>query len=125
FSYKSYLPLARHLREFWPRHGHPTPRAERRLLLALAGARYGDAFRPDTGVITRSPDKRLRPDTAPIDKAPGDDPHVAFFKRVNPGHAQGDMLACLCPLNAANWLSIARWAATRACRRLRPGPATR
>jgi hypothetical protein len=35
-------------------------------------------------------------------------PDLEFFSHANPGHAEGDMLVCLCPLNMANWLSIGR-----------------
>jgi hypothetical protein len=41
------------------------------------------------------------------------DPALAFFARMNPGHAEGDMLVCLCPLDLANWLSVAARAMQR------------
>jgi hypothetical protein len=46
-------------------------------------------------------------------------PDVEFFARANPGHAEGDMLVCLCPLTLRNWLSVGRKMLERA-RRHRP-----
>jgi hypothetical protein len=43
-------------------------------------------------------------------------PELEFFARANPGHADGDMLVCLCPLSAANWLSVGVRALQRARR---------
>lgn len=38
---------------------------------------------------------------------------------ANPGHAEGDMLACLCPLTLRNWLSLATKALLRRRRQRR------
>jgi hypothetical protein len=59
----------------------------------------------------------LRPHLAGIPAARLDDPHVAFFARVNPGHVRGDELACLCELADSNL--------TRAGRRMVFGPGAR
>lgn len=104
FSCKSYLLLSRNLREYWPRHDRPTPQWEQGLIDHLAAQAYGAAWQPQRGVVARSGKKRLRPETAPLGGGGG--PDLEFFARANPGHADGDMLACLCPLTAANWLSI-------------------
>jgi hypothetical protein len=104
FSCKSYLLLSRNLREYWPRHDRPTPQWERALMDQLAAQAYGAAWLPQRGVVARSGKKRLRPETAPLGNAGG--PDLEFFARANPGHAEGDMLACLCPLTAGNWLSV-------------------
>jgi hypothetical protein len=107
FSYKSYLLLARNLRHFWPRRERQTPAWERDLMNHLAGEIYGDAWEPAWGIVVRSGRKRLRPGTAPLDRAVAGDPDFEFFAGRNPGHAQGDMLVCLCPLTVSNWLGIA------------------
>lgn len=106
FSYKSYLLLPRNFREFWPRHDCATPTWERTLMNQLATQTYGSAWQAESGVVVRSGRKRLRPDVAPLDETLSRTPDIEFFNRVNPGHAEGDMLVCLCPLNGANWLSI-------------------
>jgi hypothetical protein len=106
FSYKSYLLLSRNMREYWPRHDRATPPWERGLMHQLAARTYGNAWRPVNGVVTRSGYKRLRADTAPLGVDLSGAPDLEFFARANPGHPEGDMLVCLCPLNGGNWLSI-------------------
>lgn len=62
--------------------------------------------RPAQGIVARSGQKRLRPETAPLEQKLAGTPDLEFFARANPDHAEGDMLVCLCPLTAANWLSV-------------------
>jgi hypothetical protein len=114
-SYKSYLLLPRNFRHFWPRHDRPTPPACAALIDQLAVRLYGAAWRPDLGVVMRSGERRLRESAAPLILTRDSDPNLAFFSRANPGHPEGDMLLCLCPLTLANWLSLAN----RAFRRFR------
>lgn len=104
FSYKSYLLMPRNFREFWPRYDRPTPAWELALMDHLARQMYPEYWRPEQGIVARSGRKRLRPETAPLDAVAGD-PHLEFYARANPGHSAGDMLVCLCPLSASNWLS--------------------
>jgi hypothetical protein len=116
FSYKSYLLLPRNFREFWPRHDRATPAWEHALLNHLAIRTYGVAWQPDRGVVTRSGRKRLRPEVAPLEAKLVGGADVEYFDRANPGHAEGDMLVCLCPLSAANWLSVGVRAVERGLR---------
>jgi hypothetical protein len=113
FSYKSYLLLPRNFREYWPRHDRPTPQAQTALIDQLATRLYGPAWNPYRGVVVRSGQKRMRSSAAPLVLGPGADPVIEFFARANPGHADGDMLVCLCPLTLMNWLSVARNALQR------------
>jgi hypothetical protein len=108
FSYKSYLLLPRNFVEYWPRHDQPTPEARAALIDELASRAYGPAWRPARGVAVRSGRIRLREAAAPLPSDGDPGPDVAFFARANPGHAEGDMLICLCPLTLRNWLSVAR-----------------
>jgi hypothetical protein len=64
-------------------------------------------------VAVRSGRKRLRATTAPLVLPADADPQLEFFARANPGHAEGDMLICLCPLTTVNWLSVAEKALRR------------
>jgi hypothetical protein len=105
FSYKSYLILARNLREFWPHRSRSTPPDTAAFIDSLASEHYGPDWDPVTGVARRSGYKQLRPDTAPIDNKLRDDPDVGFFESANPGHREGDMLVCLAPLTARNLFS--------------------
>lgn len=106
FSYKSYLLLPRNFRDFWPRFDRQTPKWEHALMNQLAAQAYGSAWRPAQGVVARSGQKRLRPETAPLEQKFASTADLEFFARANPSHAEGDMLVCLCPLTAANWLSV-------------------
>jgi hypothetical protein len=113
FSYKSYLLLPRNFRHFWPRYEQPTPEPWAALINQLAAQTYGWAWRPERGVVVRTGKKRLRSTAAPLVLGPGADPALEFFARANPGHPDGDMLVCLCPLTLSNWLSLARKALQR------------
>ncbi|HEU4778849.1 MAG TPA: hypothetical protein VFS58_03115 [Steroidobacteraceae bacterium] len=115
FSYKSFLLLPRNFRQFWPRHDESTPEPRAALIDQVAMQLYGPAWRPARGIVVRSGQKRMRSTAAPLVLGPGSDPVLEFFARANPGHAEGDMLVCLCPLTLSNWLSLAR----KALRRLR------
>ena len=106
-SYKSYLLLPRNFSRFWPRHDQPTPEPQAALIDTLATRIYGPAWRPARGIVVRSGQKRMRETAAPLILARDSDPHLEFFARSNPGHAEGDMLVCLCPLSLPNWLSLA------------------
>ena len=117
FSYKSYLLLTRNFETYWPRHEQPTPEDQAALIDQLATKVYGPAWRPARGVAVRSGQKRLRETTAPLVLSADSAPDLAFFARANPGHAEGDMLVCLCPLTVSNWLSVGRKAMQRFRRR--------
>lgn len=108
FSYKSYLVLARNLREFWPRRDRPLPSDTAAFMHHLASERYGADWNRDTGVVRRTGHKQLRPETAPIANELRSDPDVSFFEAANPGHREGDMLVCLAPLTMGNLLGAIR-----------------
>ena len=118
FSYKSYLLLPKNFREFWPRFDRATPQAVTALIDHLATQVYGADWRPTLGLVAASGRKRLREHTAPVTPSLAGMPDVAFFVRANPGHAAGDMLVCLCPLSAMNWLAAGARALARASARL-------
>ena len=113
FSYKSYLLLPRNFREFWPRFDAATPQPVAALIDHLATQVYGADWQPARGLVAASGKKRLREHTAPLTPSLAALPEVAFFARANPGHAGGDMLVCLCPLSATNWLAAGARALAR------------
>jgi hypothetical protein len=114
FSYKSYLLLPKNFREFWPRFDQATPRPVAALIDHLATQVYGADWQPATGLVAASGRKRLREETAPVTSTLLQIADVAFFARANPNHTTGEMLVCLCPLSAKNWLSAGTRALARA-----------
>jgi hypothetical protein len=68
-------------------------------------------------LVLRSGRERLLETTAPLTDAELADPDIRFFAEANPGHAEGDMLLCLCPLDLKNWISVGRKARERRRRR--------
>lgn len=116
FSYRSYLLMPRDLETFWPRHDEPTPPWEARLMAEYGQRKFGSAWLGD-GVIAHAPQKRLLPQSAPLQAEMLNNPDLAFFQQANPGHAEGDMLLCLVPLTLNNWWSIFARALSRTLRR--------
>jgi hypothetical protein len=115
FSYKSYWLLPRNLRTFWPRRDAATPAWEAALVEHYGCWKFAGAWRD--GVIARSEHKRLLPQTAHLTQDLLRDPDLAFFAAANPGHREGDMLLCVCPLTFANWWGIVSHAVRRGLRR--------
>jgi len=101
-GYRTWRFLPVFFREFHPNPEAPTPPHVRRLIDALGAARFGDEYLADAGVVRFRHATPLRRGIADITDERLRDPRVAFFARMNPGHADGDELACLCPLSRAN-----------------------
>lgn len=94
-----YLPLF--FRNFAPSHDRSDAR-DLRLLRSIAAARYGAQYDATTGVVrlaNRTPLRVAPPEER--DRA-AVDPHVRFFLDANPGHAEGDELACLVKISREN-----------------------
>lgn len=108
FSYKSYLMLPRNFRTFWPRPDEPTPAREQALLLDVARRFYADVRERPGGALVGRTTKRLREGVASIDQATLAEPAIRYFHEQNPGYVDGEVLLCLIPLHAANWLSVGR-----------------
>jgi hypothetical protein len=71
------------------------------LLDRVAAAKFGSAYDPRTGVIRLATPAPLREGVSD----PGlrmNNPHVRFFVEANPGHAEGDELACLVRIDVDN-----------------------
>jgi hypothetical protein len=104
-TYK-YLPLF--FERFFPRYDSATPTYEQTLIHTLARAKFGPAYRPDSGLLRWDADHdRLRPD---LDTAPSrmDNPHVRFFLDRNPDYRAGAELVCLAEISPENMRGAAR-----------------
>ena len=100
-GFRTYRLLSTFWKSFVPHHA-----GDDRLLLAWrdlhAADRFGDHFDAATGIVKVRHPTPLRPHLAGIPPERLRDPHVAHFAQVNPGHAAGDELACLCELTDDN-----------------------
>lgn len=105
-GYKTYRFLPTFFRTFHPTPTEPTPPDVQRLLDTLARARYGDRYAD--GVVRLAHATPLRAGVADIDARRRADPFVAFFERANPGHADGDELACLTRIDPDNVTAAGR-----------------
>lgn len=103
-GYKTYRFLPVFFREFFPRHDRPTPRWASRAIDALGRRMFANAYDVERGLVRASPKKdRLRQGVADLTAKRLKDPHVRFFLKHNPGHADGDELCCLARLDVANF----------------------
>lgn len=98
-GYRTYRYLPLFFRDFHP--GPESDAAMKPLLDTIAAAKFGDAYDPRTGVIRLATPAPLR-DGVSDPEARMHNPHVRFFVDANPGHADGDELACLVRVDIAN-----------------------
>lgn len=101
-GYKTWRFLPVFFRAFHPHPAMPTPASTRRLIDTLGAARFGDEYRADRGIVRFRQPTPLRRGIAEITEERLRDPRIAFFARTNPGHEEGDELACLAELSRAN-----------------------
>ena len=101
-GFRTYRFLPVFWRRFHPRWDEPLPAAVRALRDALAGERFGGLYDPAAGVVRFPEPQRLRPELAAVPPGRARDPHVDFFRRVNPGYLDGDELVCLTELSPDN-----------------------
>lgn len=113
-GYRTYMLLANAFPRAVPRHDRPDDTGLRATLDALARSRFGDAYDPVTGIVRASGHEHVRDGLAPVTARHLANPHVAFFVARNPGHQDGDELACLADVRLVDIARIAlRLAATR------------
>jgi len=95
-GYRTYRYLPLFFRDFYPRDVTMKP-----LLDAIALTKFGHAYDPRTGVIRLATPAPLREGISDPELRMSN-PHVRFFVEANPGHADGDELACLVRVDVAN-----------------------
>lgn len=101
-GYKTYRFLPLFFREFFPTYERPTPPVIRALIDQLGRLKFGEEYDEESGVIRFRAASPLMAGVAEITPQRLKDPHVAFYVNANPGHVNGDELACLAELSREN-----------------------
>lgn len=114
FSYKSYLLCPRNLAQYTPKRGEVAGAWEQGLLDQLCREHDPAGYDGERRIL-RSTGKKLRAGVAEL-TPDHPDAHVQYFLQQNPGHAEGDRIPVLVPLNARNVVSIVTASVRRATR---------
>ena len=101
-GYKTWRFLPVFFQKFYPNADGPTPPHFQRILDTLGACKFGDEYLTGSGIVRFRAASPLRHGVADLTEERLRDPHIAFFARMNPGHAEGDELACLAELSRAN-----------------------
>lgn len=101
-GYKTWRFLPVFFREYYPNPATPTPPRMKRILDTLGQRKFGDQYLAGPGIVRFRRATPLRHGVADVTEQRLRDPRVAFFSRMNPGHAEGDELACLTEVSRAN-----------------------
>jgi len=104
-GFRTYRFLPVFFQEFHPRYDRPASANTQALVERLARERFGNEYDAKRGIVRLTRPQRLLPDLAQIPESRLKSPHIAFFERMNPGHASGDELVCLAELSPANLTS--------------------
>lgn len=107
-GHRTFRAMTTVFREHYPAADGERP-ALRARLEAYARERYGARFDPGRGIVrlTRSV-HRLRPGVGDVTAPRLRDPSVALFAARNPGHAEGEELCCLSPIDEGNLTATGR-----------------
>ena len=101
-GYKTWRFLPLFFRQFYPNAKGPTPPRDQRILDALATRKFGDQYKAELGIVRLHAASPLRRGVAELTDERLRDSDVAFFAQMNPGHHDGDELACLASLSRSN-----------------------
>lgn len=103
-GYKTYRYLPLYFCKFYPSYCEDTPAFEQSVINELSRLKFGDCYDESRGLIVfDEPSECLRPDVAQIDDKSMKNPHVQYFAKKNPGHREGDELACLARIAPDNF----------------------
>lgn len=107
-GFRTYRFLPVFWREFYPQPTRATPPAAQRLLDHLASSHYCSCYDSATGIVRFPRPQRLRGKLSKTPESRTADPHIAFFLARNPGHSEGDELACITEISEANLTAAGR-----------------
>lgn len=106
-GYRTYMLLANAFPRAIPRHDRPADETLQAMLNAIATERFGAQYDAVSGIVRFERRDRVRDGLAPITQGHLDNPHLRFFVARNPGHAEGDELACLADVRLVDIARIA------------------
>lgn len=101
-GYKTFRYLPTFFVAYSPHPDLPSSAFDRQVVQTLAAKKFGDDYDAGAGIVRLRCASPLRPGVADVTERRLRDPSVEFFVRMNPGHAQGDELACLVPISRSN-----------------------
>lgn len=102
-GYRTYRFLPTFFKTYYPNSQGWTGEFEKRLLREVATAKFGSDYDDKAGIIRAKPDsQKVKAGICDISDQRRNNKHVAFFERCNPGHANGDELACIARLDKSN-----------------------
>jgi hypothetical protein len=101
-GYKTYRFLPTFFRTFYPTCTAAMPPQIKQIVDRLALLKFPAEYDRTCGVVRLAQATPLRGGVADLTPQRLSDPHVAFFAAANPGHIDGDELACLTEITPAN-----------------------
>src|SRR6185436_7481840 len=101
-GYKTFRYLPTFFVSYSPHPDLPLPPFDRQVAQTLAAKKFGADYDAAAGIVRFRRANPLRPGVAEVTERRLRDPQIDFFVRMNPGHAQGDELACLVPISRSN-----------------------
>jgi len=102
-GYKTHRFLPVYFYEFYPRFNKASPVHERSIMDTFSRIKFPDHYNADTGIIHFDRTAAcLRKKYAEIPEHKLRDPHIRFFKEINPLFGSGDELVCLAELSHNN-----------------------
>jgi len=101
-GYKTFRFLPVFFRQFYPHPEAATPDDVQRILDTLGQAKFGPRYDAASGIVRLEQPTPLRHGIADVTGQRLRDPLVAFFARRNPGHINGDELACITEISRSN-----------------------
>ena len=107
-GYKTYRFLPMFYQQFYPSYDAPTPPHIQAIMHELARQKFGDEYNSQSGIVRFKKATPLKEGVAELNPKRLKDPHIVFFLKANPGHAQGDELVCLTELSYDNWTPAGR-----------------
>lgn len=108
-GHRTYRLLSAFARRYYPTWRGDTPGQAVALMHFAGREMFGSRFDAQAGIVRHDGEAAaLKADYAVIEPTQRLHPEIAHFLHLNPGHAQGDELLCLCELSAENLQPMAR-----------------